>query len=109
MPLQKGSGGKEYLGALREKAVPFLLECQPQLLLICAGFDALQADPLATMTLIPMDYAESVRMIVEENGFPAERIAVGLEGGYDLSMDVGMPAGLAQTCAALIGKRSREM
>lgn len=92
--------------ALRTKALPFLLERQPQVLLICAGYDALDADPLATMTLCPHDYARAVRVICDEFSFPVERIALGLEGGYDLSMESGMPAGLVHTCAALLEERS---
>ena len=42
-------------------------------------------------------------MITRDCGFPAKRIALGLEGGYDLSMDAGMPAALVHTCAVLVG------
>ena len=102
LPLPKGSGSEAFLTALRQKALPFLLEESPQLLLICAGFDALEADPLATMILRPEDFGESVRVITREFGFPAEHIALGLEGGYALSDKVGMPAAVVETCAALI-------
>ena len=106
LPLPKGSGSDAYLAALREKALPFLLgqptEPPPRLLLICAGYDGLEADPLATMTLQPTDFGASVRMITRDFGFPAARIALGLEGGYDLSSDAGMPAALTQTCMALV-------
>ena len=105
-PLPKGCGGDTYLCALRERALPFLLdsisESRPSLLLICAGFDGLEADPLATMTLQPSDYAASIREIIETFGFPLERVALGLEGGYDLSGEDGMPAGLVHTCGALV-------
>ena len=102
LPLPKGSGSEAFLTALRRKALPFLFEERPQLLLICAGYDALESDPLATMTLRPADFGEAARMITHEFGFPAERIALGLEGGYDLSMDEGMPAAVVQTCAGLL-------
>ena len=107
LPLPKGSGGGEYHDALRSKALPFLLGATdnaptPTLLLICAGFDALDADPLATMTLTPADFRASAAAILTEFRFPAARVALGIEGGYDLSDDVGMPAALVQTCAALL-------
>ena len=102
LPLAKGCGSEEYLSALEERALPFLLrEPAPSLLLICAGYDALAADPLATMELDPEDFGESVRLIVEQFGFPVERIAVGLEGGYDLDLERGMPAAVVRTCEAL--------
>ena len=41
-------------------------------------------------------------MIVDEWGYPAERVALGLEGGYDLDSESGMPAGLVATCRGLV-------
>ena len=78
--------------------------CRPELLLVCAGYDALESDPLGTMTLRPEDFAAAVRMILDDFGYPAERVALGLEGGYDLDSEVGMPAGLVATCRALVDR-----
>ena len=108
VPLPKETRSDAYLAALREKALPFLLGADggggggaPELLLVCAGFDGLAADPLAKMELAPADFGASVRMIADEFGFPRERIALGLEGGYDLG-DAGMPAAVVETAAALV-------
>ena len=54
------------------------------------------------MTLSPTDFSASVSMICGEFGFPRERVALGLEGGYDLSEEVGMPAAVVATCEALL-------
>ncbi len=105
LPLPAGSGGEEYLQALRTRALPFLLptdEPLPDVLLVCAGYDGLESDALAGTTCSPDDFAESIRAIVDEFGFPPERIALGLEGGYQLEDAAGMPAALAATCAALL-------
>ena len=128
LPLSKGAGGDVFLAALRQKALPFLLaptpptaggedvgigkappaapraswDRPPELLVICAGYDALDADPLATMSLGPDDFAAAVRMILDDFGYPAAQVALGLEGGYDLDPEVGMPAGLVATCRALV-------
>ena len=112
IPLPKGTASAAYLDALRTRALPFLLggggggspaaATPPSLLLVCAGYDALAADPLATMTLTPADFYASAKMITAEFGFPPSRIALGLEGGYDLSHVEGMPAALVQTCKALV-------
>jgi acetoin utilization deacetylase AcuC-like enzyme len=120
LPLPKGAGGEIFLAALRQKALPFLLaptasradapqddtcwDRPPELLLVCAGYDALESDPLGTMTLRPEDFAAAVRMILDDFGYPAERVALGLEGGYDLDSEVGMPAGLVATCRALVDR-----
>lgn len=53
------------------------------------------------MALNPRDFEAAVRMLLDEFGFPAERVALGLEGGYDLDPVAGMPAALVATCLAL--------
>ena len=106
VPLPKGAGSDEFLVALRSKALPFLLSAAPappHALLICAGFDGLEADPLASMTLRPADFGAAVRMIIDDFGVSPRHIAVGLEGGYHLDDDGnGMPAALVEMCAALL-------
>mmetsp|Transcript_23412 Transcript_23412/g.58147 ORF Transcript_23412/g.58147 Transcript_23412/m.58147 type:complete len:119 (-) Transcript_23412:56-412(-) len=104
LPLPSGAGGDEYLKALREKALPFLLEQRPNLFVVCAGYDALEVDPLATMRLKPHHFGESVKVITEQFHFPPQKIMLGLEGGYNLCPDEGMPAALVHTCAALIAE-----
>ena len=56
------------------------------------------------MSLSPEDFAAAVRMILEEFGYPAERVALGLEGGYDVDSETGMPAGRVATCRALVDR-----
>ena len=103
LTLPTGSSGTTYLKRLRGEALPFLLgDFSPDVLLICAGYDALDNDPLAGLALHPDDFYTSVRAIVDEFGFPKERIALGLEGGYDLDAFAGLPGGLMRTCAALV-------
>jgi hypothetical protein len=59
------------------------------------------------MTLGPGDFRASVELITKDFGFPATRIALGLEGGYSLDPEVGMPAGVVATCEALLSLDSR--
>jgi len=68
-----------YRAALEEKALPFLLEAKPDLLLVAAGFDALEADLTSKLMLQPDDF-ESMAAILKDNF--GERVACGLEGGY---------------------------
>lgn len=107
VPLPRGSGGAAYLQALSSTALPFLIGPDappPALLLICAGYDMLSGDRLATMQCTPSDFGKSVRCITCDFGFPRERIACGLEGGYDLDAETGMPAAVVETCAALVSR-----
>ena len=99
LPLPKGSGSDEYFAALRDKALPFLLDPEPDCLLVCSGYDALEPDPLATMTLQPSDFARSVDAILAR--YPRTRVALGLEGGYALGAG-GMPEAFTETCRALV-------
>ena len=99
LPLPKGSGSDEYFAALRDKALPFLLDPEPDCLLVCSGYDALEPDPLATMTLQPSDFAQSVDAILAR--YPRTRVALGLEGGYSLGAG-GMPEAFTETCRALV-------
>lgn len=62
--------------------LPFLLKDDPELVVVSAGFDALDNDPLAGMSLQPEDYRELVEMLVEQ--LPNGKFVFGLEGGYHL-------------------------
>ncbi|MCD4726066.1 MAG: hypothetical protein K8R46_00250, partial [Pirellulales bacterium] len=80
IPLPGGSGMSLYREAMREMAIPFLQNFQPDLLLVSAGFDATRNDPYAGMNLDPNDFGEFTRMAREVS----PHMVVGLEGGYDL-------------------------
>jgi acetoin utilization deacetylase AcuC-like enzyme len=61
-----------------ERALDKLLQFQPQLLLISAGFDAYANDPITQMTLEREDFARFGQLL-GSTGIPAGAI---LEGGY---------------------------
>jgi acetoin utilization deacetylase AcuC-like enzyme len=57
----------------------------PDLILVSAGFDAHERDPLAGQQLIEEDYAWATRAILEvARGRANGRVVSSLEGGYDL-------------------------
>lgn len=97
--LPRGAGSAEYRAAVAD-ALPFLLDPAPDVLLIRAGLDALDGDPLATMTLSPDDFRWTAERIVE--AFLADRVALGLEGGYLLDEVRGVPAALRAPCEGLL-------
>ena len=61
-----------------ERALKKLLEFQPDLILVSAGFDAFAGDPITQMTLEPEDFATFGQWLRDTN-VPAGAI---LEGGY---------------------------
>lgn len=87
LPFAPHSGDEEYLEALKNKGLPRLREFAPQFLLISAGFDAHQHDPLAHMNLSRDAYRQMGRMLLDLAQETAEgRLIIVLEGGYNLEV-----------------------
>jgi acetoin utilization deacetylase AcuC-like enzyme len=85
VPLPPGSDGDTFRGAWRDKLLPALERFGPQLLLVSAGFDAHQRDPLAQLRLVADDYAWLTGELVAGARRHAQgRLVSTLEGGYDL-------------------------
>ena len=84
-PLRAGDDGYHYRQAMQERIFAELDEFCPDVILISAGFDAHERDPLSSVRLAEPDYAWTTLKLAEI----AERHAKGrmvsmLEGGYDL-------------------------
>ena len=89
-PLPAGTGSDVFRQKIEADWLPALEQHQPQLVLISAGFDAHQRDPLADINLTEEDYAWITRLIVDAAARHAGgRILSTLEGGYDLPALVG--------------------
>lgn len=85
LPMQAGWGGEEYAAAYREVVLPVARRFDPGFVLVSAGFDAHRDDPLAMMRLQDADYAQmAAAMISLADECCDGRIAMLLEGGYDL-------------------------
>jgi len=80
VPIAAGGGDDEFLAALDELVAPALARFEPELLLVSAGFDAHEADPLASMEVSERGFRELAR----RSATFAPRIAAVLEGGYNL-------------------------
>lgn len=102
VPLSSGAGDAEYAAAFERIVLPVLDEHRPELVLVSAGYDAHRNDPLAGMRLDAGSYArmtESLVGIAEHHA--GGKIALVLEGGYDLS---GLEASLSASLRALAGE-----
>lgn len=73
-------GDKDYIYACEQVFFPIIKDFAPDLIIISAGFDSAQGDPLGGIGLSPVGYAYMT------HGLRAiqKRLAVVLEGGYDL-------------------------
>ncbi len=86
VPLAPRSGGAEMRAAYEAQVFPRLRDFKPELILISAGFDAHQDDPLAELQWSTEDFRWLTRQLCT---LAAElcggRVVSTLEGGYDLS------------------------
>ncbi len=81
VPLGAGSGDDELLHALDGLVEPALARFDPELLLVSAGFDAHEDDPLAYLRVT----TDGFREIAARSRRYAPRVAAVLEGGYNLA------------------------
>ncbi|MEO6023003.1 MAG: histone deacetylase family protein, partial [Burkholderiales bacterium] len=85
-PLAANSDGAAFRAAVERDWLPNLRRFRPELILISAGFDAHQDDPLAYLKLTEDDYRWVTQQIVAlAHEFARRRIVSTLEGGYNLN------------------------
>jgi len=85
IPLAAGSGDEEFFRAIKEKLLPAAQDFKPQFILISAGFDAHQADPLTGLNVTEKGFEEATQVVKEFAEKECEgRLVSVLEGGYDL-------------------------
>jgi acetoin utilization deacetylase AcuC-like enzyme len=100
-PLFAGSGGEVFLEALVDMILPRMNDFRPDLILISAGFDAHERDPLGGLRLKEKDYSEATKRLLDlADRRCGGRIVSMLEGGYDLE---ALAASAAAHVEALMG------
>ena len=93
-PLSPGDGGAKFREAFESVILPRLRDFRPELIVISAGFDAHQRDPLANLNLVEADFLWATQKVMEVAQASANgRVVSMLEGGYDLE-------GLSNSAAA---------
>jgi acetoin utilization deacetylase AcuC-like enzyme len=84
IPLSAGSTDQIYDDAYRIKAIPKLRQFKPQLLLISAGFDLHQRDPLAGMEVSTEGIGKlTSQLLASADELCDGRVVFVTEGGYD--------------------------
>jgi acetoin utilization deacetylase AcuC-like enzyme len=100
LPLEVGAVDADYQIAFTEVVVPVLMQYKPDLLLVSAGFDAHERDPLAGMRLTTGAFGAMTSELAKVAQDCCEgRIVLMTEGGYDLTA-------LAQSLESAIGALS---
>lgn len=84
-PLSAGDDGAIFREAFESRILPALRKHRPNLILISAGFDAHERDPLGSLRLVEEDFGWATAQIADIANKQCDgRIVSMLEGGYDL-------------------------
>ena len=101
LPIPSQSGDTAFRTLINETVVPFLEGYEPDILLISFGFDTHWRDPLGSLLVSGKAIYDAISVLYNyTKSFCEGRMAVFLEGGYDL--EAGRISGQAVT-AALLG------
>ena len=101
-PMPAGSDDSHYEQAFREKILPAVNSYSPDVILISAGFDAHQADPLGSINLSTAFYAwMTERMLETADQHANGRLISVLEGGYALDALAASVSGHLQSLAGI--------
>lgn len=96
-PLDAQSDGTTMRDVYRDRILPALINFSPDVILISAGFDADQRDPLAQLNWVASDFAWLTGKLMDiADKYCDNRVVSLLEGGYDLD-------GLAEGVTAHVG------
>ena len=101
VPLEAGSTDGDYAEVFKALVIPVIDQFRPELLLISAGYDAHERDPLARMRLSTAGYTALTKTLCDAADRHCHgRIVAVTEGGYDLP---ALKACLESTLAVLDG------
>ena len=85
LPMEAGARDTDFLSLYESRVVPALEAFQPDALLVSAGFDAHERDPLAGMRMTTDGYASLLGLLDEAaRRLCGRRLALVTEGGYHL-------------------------
>lgn len=85
-PMPAGAEDSDYEAAFGTRVLPAINQFKPDIVLISAGFDAHQSDPLAQICLSTEMYRwMTMRLMESAEQFAGGRLISLLEGGYDLN------------------------
>ena len=100
-PLEAGAAGADYDMVYATGVVPILEQFRPEFIVISAGFDAHEDDPLGGMRLTSSDFGRLTAMVASvADEYCDGRVVAVTEGGYDLD---ALAASLLAVAGALDG------
>ncbi|KAF8590865.1 histone deacetylase complex protein [Ramaria rubella] len=99
----KGMGDADYLYAFEKIVLPISYEFAPELVIISAGFDAADGDNLGECLVTPAGFAHMTHML---SCLAGGKLAVALEGGYNLDSNASSALAVARV---LLGEAPPEL
>jgi len=93
----KAPGDAELLYAFKRVIMPIALAFNPEVVLISAGFDSAEGDPLGGCKVSPQGFHALTSLLM---GLAGGRVVLALEGGYNLE---SISASMAACAGALLG------
>ncbi len=86
IPMRAGTENEEYMTAFKKTIIPEFDKFKPDIVLISAGFDAHERDPLSSINLSTDMFYEFTRMLMGvAEKHSNKKVISFLEGGYDLT------------------------
>lgn len=84
LPLQYGIARKEFLTRFETMLTDAAKKCQPELVLVSAGFDAHHEDPVGGLSLESEDFAQFTKLVQQvAESYCGGKLVSLLEGGYN--------------------------
>lgn len=85
LPMSAGARDADVIGAYEAQALPALVRFKPDVIIVSAGFDAHELDPLGGLRMTTQGYARLVGLLdATARSICHRRIALVTEGGYHL-------------------------
>ena len=85
LPLRYGVTRKSYLEQFETMLTQAAEKCKPELVLLSAGFDAHEADPIGSLGLETEDYEPLTKLVMQvAKSHCGGKLVSLLEGGYNL-------------------------
>ena len=100
VPLEAGSTDGDYAEVFKALVIPVIDQFRPELMLISAGYDAHERDPLARMRLSTNGYAALTKALCDAADRHCHgRVVAVTEGGYDLDGAEGAASNPRSPCS----------
>ncbi|MBE3125194.1 MAG: histone deacetylase [Acidobacteria bacterium] len=104
VPLLAGKGDADYLHIFERILAPVAAQFKPEFILVSAGFDIAAGDPLGGMAVTPAGFGLlTASLLAMAERTAAGRLALVLEGGYDLR---ALRDGVREVLKTLAGRDS---